>query len=143
MSEILVFVSMKDGVVSMPTKEVLGMARKIAGKRGDSVTAALVGADVSSVTEELCKSGADKVYVSTHEGLKEFHPAFYLKVLQRVMEKARANLIVFPGDEMGLDLAPRLAHRLGVGLVTDCIGIEIQDGIEKGAFHSFFREGDI
>lgn len=29
---------------------------------------------------------------------------------------------------MGLDLAPRLAHRLGAGLVTDCIDVEVQDG---------------
>ncbi len=128
MSEILVSVSMRDGSLSTPTKEVLGMARKIASKRGDTVAAALLGANVSSLTEELAHSGADKVYVTTHEVLAEFDAVFYLKCLQRIIEKANPNLILFPADERGLDLAPRLAHRLGAGLVTDCLGVEIQDG---------------
>lgn len=128
MSEILVSVTMKDGSLSMPTREVLGMARKIASKTGDSVAAALVGANVSSLTQELPISGADKVYVSAHEALTEFHPTLHLKVIQNIIERANPSLIIFPGDEIGLDLAPRLAHRLGAGLVTDCIDVEIQGG---------------
>jgi electron transfer flavoprotein alpha subunit len=128
MSEILVSITVKNGSISAPTREVLGMARRIAGKTGDSVAAALVGANVPSLAQEVAVAGADKVYVSAHEALTEFHPSIYLRVLQTLLEKAKPNLIIFPGDEIGLDLAPRLAHRLGAGLVTDCIDVEIQDG---------------
>ena len=104
------------------------MARKIAGKTGDSVAAALIGANVSSLVQEVAGAGADKVYVSAHEALAEFHPSIYLKVFQDMLDKAKPILVIFPGDEIGLDLAPRLAHRLGAGLITDCIDAEIQDG---------------
>ena len=128
MSEILVSVSMRNGSLSTPTKEVLGLARKIAGKRGDVVSAALIGAKVSAVTQELSSSGADKVYVCAHETLAEFDPGLYLKCLQKIIAEVNPSLVLFPADETGLDLAPRLAHRLGAGLVTDCLGVEIQEG---------------
>lgn len=104
------------------------MARNIAGKRGGSVAVALVGANVSSLTQESAHSGADKVYVTTHEALAEFDPGFYLKCLEKIIESVKPNLVLFPADEKVLDLAPRLAHRLRAGLVTDCVGVEIQEG---------------
>jgi electron transfer flavoprotein alpha subunit len=128
MSEILVSVSMKNGSLSTPTKEVLGMARKIARKTGDPVSAALIGSDVSSLPQELAAAGADKIYISVHDVLGEFHPAFHLKTIQKIIERAKPSLIIFPGDEVGLDLAARLAHRLEAGLATDCIDVEIQNG---------------
>ena len=128
MSEILVSVSMKNGSLSTPTKEVLGMARRIAGKTGDWVSAALIGADVAALPQELASAGADKIYMSIHDALREFHPSLHLKIIQKIIERAKPSLIIFPGDEVGLDLAPRLAHRLGAGLATDCIDVEIQNG---------------
>lgn len=91
MSEILVSVSMKNASLSKPTKEVLGMARKIASKTGDSVAAVLIGANVSSLTQELAISGADKVYVSLHEALAEFDPTLHLKVIQKIIEEGEAE----------------------------------------------------
>jgi electron transfer flavoprotein alpha subunit len=104
------------------------MARKIAAQTGDRVGAALVGAKVSQFTKELARWGADVVYVSEHERLAEFQPSLYLKVLQDMAEAARPHTILFPADGPGVDLAPRLAHRLGAGLVTDCIDFEVRDG---------------
>lgn len=127
MSEILVSITVKNGTLSTPTREVLGMARKIAGKTGAAVSAALLGGNVSSLVQEVAAAGADKVYVSANEALEEFQPSLYLKVFQTLQEKAKPSLIIFPGDEIGLDLAPRLAYRLGASLVTECIQVEFED----------------
>jgi electron transfer flavoprotein alpha subunit len=125
---ILVMAEVKSGSLSTSSKEILGMARKIAAQTGDRVGAALVGAKVSQFTKELARWGADVVYVSEHERLAEFQPSLYLKVLQDMAEAARPHTILFPADGPGVDLAPRLAHRLGAGLVTDCIDFEVRDG---------------
>jgi electron transfer flavoprotein alpha subunit len=112
----------------MSSREVLGMARRIADQTGDQVAAALVGADIASLTPELAASGADVVYLSESEFLTEFQAKVYLKVFQDIGEVAQPHTILFPADAIGMDLAPRLAYRLGAGLVTDCVDFAIRDG---------------
>ena len=128
MSGILICASIANNTISTPTKEVIGMGRKIAEKTGDPVSVALLGADASSFPQELIISGADRVFVCENEKLAEFHANVYLKVLQDIVAKADPTVIIFPGEAAGLELAPRLAHRLGAGVVTDCIDFEIKDG---------------
>jgi electron transfer flavoprotein alpha subunit len=125
---ILVLTEVRSGSLSTSSKEILGMGRRIADQNGDRVAAALIGGKVSQFTKELAGWGADVVYVSEHERLGEFQPGLYLKVLQDMAEAAQPHTILFPADGPGMDLAPRLAYRLGAGLVTDCIDFEVRDG---------------
>lgn len=127
MPGLLVTSSIVCDAVSMPTREVLGMARAIAAKTGEPVSAALLGAGVSSLTQGLIKAGADSVYVCDNEKLGEFHANVYLKILLDIAATVNPRIIIFPGEAAAMELAPRLAHRLKGGLVTDCIGFEVQD----------------
>lgn len=126
MSGILICTSIVNGTVSKPTKEVLGMGRKIAEKTGDPVSAALLGAEVSDFIQELIISGADSVYTCESDTLADFHANVYLQALQDIVAKAEPGIILFPGESFGMELAPRLAHRLGAGVVTDCIDYDVQ-----------------
>ena len=128
MPGILTSVTLKNGSPSMASKEVLGLARRIAGQTGDQVAAAFVGAKVSTLPQELAVAGADVVYLCENEVLREFQANVYLKCFQDIGEAARPHTILFPADVIAMDLAPRLANRLGAGLVTDCIDFKIEDG---------------
>ena len=125
MSGILIYTSIINRSVSMPTKEVLGMARAIARKTGDSVTAALVGADVSDLAQELITCGADQVCICEHVKLSEFCANLYLKALEAIVEKVAPRIVLIPGEAVGTDIAPRLAQRIKGGLITDCIEYEV------------------
>jgi len=127
MPGILTLAAIKNGALSPSSKEVLGMARRIAGQTGDRVAAALVGAKVSSFGQELAGWGADAVFLSEDEGLAEFHSAIHLRIYQDIAKAAQPHTILFPADAPEIELAPRLAYRLGAGLVTACIGFEIQE----------------
>ena len=126
MSGILIYTSIINRSVSMPTKEVLGMARAIARKTGDSVTAALVGADVSDLAQELIACGADQVCICEHVKLSEFCANLYLKALEAIVAKVAPRIVLIPGEATGTDIAPRLAQRIKGGLVTDCIEYEVR-----------------
>jgi len=127
MSGILICTSIVNGTVSKPSKEVLGMGRKIAEKTGDPVSAALLGAAVSDFVQELIISGADSVYTCESDNLAEYHANnTFLKALQDIVAKVDPGIIIFPGEAFGMELAPRLAHRLGAGVVTDCIDYDVQ-----------------
>jgi len=127
MAGILVYSSIVCDAVSMPTREMLGMARAIAAKTGEPVSAALLGAGVSSLTRSLIEAGADSVYVCDNEKLGEFHTNVYLKILADIAVTVNPRIIIFPGEAAAVELAPRLAHRLKGGLVTDCIGFEVRE----------------
>lgn len=127
MPGILVYASIVCDAVSMPTREILGMARAIAAKTGEPVTAALLGAGVSPLAQGLIEAGADSVHVCDNEKLGEFHANVYLKVLTQIAATVGPRIIIFPGEAAAVELAPRLAYRLKGGLVTDCIGYEVRD----------------
>ena len=128
MGEILTLAIAKEEGLSSSSREVLGMARKIVGHIGGQVATALVGANVSPLTQELFAFGADRVYLVENEKLKEFHANMYLRILQEIAQKAEAKIILVPTETMGLDIGARLAFRLEAGLVTDCTDFEIQNG---------------
>lgn len=128
MSGILTLAIVKDGTLSVSSREVLGMARKIVSRTGDQVATALVGSKVSSLAQELFEFGADRVYLVENERLKEFHANVYLKIFQEISEKAQAKIILVPNETLGLDIGARLAFRLEAGLVTDCTDFEVQNG---------------
>jgi electron transfer flavoprotein alpha subunit len=125
---ILTSITIKNGSLSTPSKEVLGMARRMASQTKDQVAAALVGEKVSSLSEELADWGADAVYLAEDESLAEFQAGPYLKVFEDIARAAGAETVLFPADAMGMELAPRLAYRLGAGLVTDCVDFQLRDG---------------
>jgi len=127
MPGILVISSIVCDAVSMPTREILGMARAIAAKTGEPVSAALLGAGVLSLTQGLIEAGADSVYVCDNAKLGEFHANVYLKILADIAATVNPRIIIFPGESAAIELAPRLAHRLKGGLVTDCIGFDVRE----------------
>jgi electron transfer flavoprotein alpha subunit len=128
MPAILAVAVLRDGVLSTPTREILGMARRIAEQTGDQVATALIGAGVSSFAQELIASGTDVVYGSEKDPLREFHTNLYGEILEHIAAKVKPHIVIFPGETTVMDLASRLAFRLGAGLVTDCIDFEIQSG---------------
>jgi electron transfer flavoprotein alpha subunit len=112
----------------MPTREVLGMARRIADETGEPVSAALLSAGEASLTQALIESGADRVYLYPHDKLRDFHANVYLAAMMEIVARAGPRLILFPAEAAAVELAPRLAHRLKAGLVTDCIAAAVRDG---------------
>ena len=101
MSGILICTSIVNGSISEPTKEVLGMGRQIAEKTGGPVSAALLGAQVPLLTQELISSGADQVYVCEDEKLTDFHANLYLKVIEDIIKQAEPDIVIFPGESAG------------------------------------------
>jgi len=106
---------------------VLGLARRIAAETGEPVGAALLAADAAGLSQSLIESGADTVYLLEHDKLREFQANIHLAGLTEIVAAAKPRLILFPGEAAAVELAPRLAHRLQAGLITDCIAAAVRD----------------
>lgn len=123
---VLVLADIRDGKLRNVSLEALAAARLIAD--GGKVTAALFGSHSSSFTDTLAHHGADHVVVVSNAALDTYTTDAYFQAFKKVVEHVQPEAILTGHTAVGRDVSPRLAARLGVGLISDCTHVEIVDG---------------
>ncbi|MEW9669904.1 electron transfer flavoprotein subunit alpha/FixB family protein [Ammoniphilus sp. 3BR4] len=124
--KVLVLTEVKEGKLRRVSLESLSVAQQLA--EGGEIIAALFGADSSTYQKELSQFGANKLYGSTAESLAVYTTDAYAQALVQLIQEVQADVILMGHTAIGKDLAPRVAARLGLGLITDSTGIEVVDG---------------
>ena len=108
-------------------QKAIGAARTLADALGAYVYAVLLGDDVTSLAETLYQAGADRVYVVDHPALASFAVETYGKILGDLFEEHRPEIVLFNATDVGQALAPRLAHRLGGGLIEHVTAVALDE----------------
>jgi len=127
-NDVLAVAEVREGELKKVTLEMIGKGTEIAQKLGGAVNVALMGAGVSPLADTVGRYGVQKVYLADDPALENYAPQAYTKVLTDLIKEADPAVILLAASTRGKDLAPRVAARLGVGLASDCIGIEVRDG---------------
>jgi len=113
-----------DGVRGI-SYELIGAARDLADLLGVRAEGVLLGKDVEGLAQELIWAGADTVYVLEDDGLAQYCTESYTQVLSELVNEEKPEIVLFGATDIGEDLAPRLAERLGTGLLSDCSKLEL------------------
>lgn len=121
--KILAIAEARDGNLRNVSFEVLAAAKRVAG--GGEVVAAVLGSDAAKYVEALGQHGAAKVYVVANSELDTYTTDAYAQALRQVVDAVQPDAIFMPHTAIGKDAAPRLAARLGLGLVSDAINVEL------------------
>ncbi|MBW2128519.1 MAG: electron transfer flavoprotein subunit alpha/FixB family protein [Deltaproteobacteria bacterium] len=128
MEEILVLAEHRQGQVRDITFEILTLANRLGIEREATVSVLLsCGGEAYPGEKELAAS-CDDLLVIGDEGLAHYNADHYLAVLERVLAERRPRFILMGHTSMGMDLAPSLAARLSIPLVTDCLEVEATSG---------------
>jgi electron transfer flavoprotein alpha subunit len=127
-NNVLVVAEQRDGVLKKVAFEMLGAGADLAGTLGGNPEAVLLGSGLENVPDALAQHGAKKVYVADDPSLATYSSEGYANTLATLVGKVEPAIILVGATSMGGDLAPRLAAKLGVGLATDCVGLEIDAG---------------
>lgn len=136
MANVLVFAEMRGGELRKVALEAVTAARSLANlSGGGSVHAVLAGAaGVADKASVLAEHGADSVLVLEHAGFAQYNPeALAATLAQRLGDGAYAYA-VFSATAQGRDLSPRVAAKLGAGLIADATGF-VLDGSTIVAQH--------
>jgi electron transfer flavoprotein alpha subunit len=128
---VAVFCEAVSGKLLAISTEGLGIGRKLADDLGEELGAVLVGSNVSDLAKEAISYGADKVYVVDSPILKDYQTDSYLAAMQKVMEQASPQVVIFGQNDIGRDLAPRLAFRLETTVTMDCVELAIDSGSKR------------
>lgn len=126
MDEVFVLVEHRQGKIRDITFEMLGLGDSIATQRGSSLTAVLLGHNLKKMAEETA-TRASKVLVVEDPNLDNFNSLYYQAALSALISKYQPSLILIGQTAFGMDLAPSLSVELGFPLVTDCIGLTLEE----------------
>jgi electron transfer flavoprotein alpha subunit len=125
-NRVLVVAEVKDGKMRNVSFEVLTAAKRVAGD--GEITAVIFGSEAAKYVEVLGEYGANKVYVVTNKELDTYTAEVYFHALHQIINKLQPQVIFIPHTAIGKDLAPRLAARLSLGLVSDVTDVKLADG---------------
>lgn len=122
---VLVVGEVSGGQLSTTTAEALAAARGLAQQAGIEVAVGLLGQDLATVARQALHAGADRVYTVEDALLATAQADLYLAALEGLCQTVGPQIILCGRTALGRDIAPRLACRLGVSLLQDCLEVSL------------------
>jgi electron transfer flavoprotein alpha subunit len=128
MSNVLVFIEQRDGKIRKASFEALTLGREVATKTGGALGAVVAGSGIAGLAPELAAYGAAKVFVADKPELALYSCEGYTAALDAAVTAFAPAVVLVPATSMGKDVAPRLAARRKVGLLSDVMSLEVEGG---------------
>ncbi len=94
---------------------------------GGRLVCLLMGHSLGSVADELSRF-ANEVRVVESPHLANYDCLASLGIVRAQVEELRPELVLFGHTYIGMDLAPRLAARLGVAVASNCFDLTVNGG---------------
>ncbi len=123
--EIFIMAEQREGTIAESSFLLLSEGKRLKKKLGvfHSLSAILVGHGMKDLESELGSHGADRVYYFDHPLLEKYEPDLYTGLIAEWTREKNPDLFLLGATALGRDLAPRIAARLRVGLVTQCVDL--------------------
>ncbi len=123
---VLVVGEVTQGQLSGTTKEVLAAGRTLAQQAGAELAVGLVGSTLEPAAQEALQAGAERVYTVEDALLADGQVELHLAALTELCRTVAPDIVLLGRTTLGRDLGPRLACRLGVGLLQDCLQVDLE-----------------
>lgn len=103
--------------------ETLEQASRLSHVLGTQVGAVLLGCGVRHWLKMLAEHRADRRYLLDDPRYVNYSVQPFTQTLTLLIRNTSTSLVLFPGTCIGMDLAARVAARLGKTLISKCISI--------------------
>jgi electron transfer flavoprotein alpha subunit len=120
-----VFAEQRMGYLHDVSRELLGKARELANQANKKVSALLLGHRITHLAQILINAGADAVFVADDVRLNDFRLIPYAFVLEGLIRKYDPEILLMGATSMGVELAPRVAAKVGSGLSAHCVDLKL------------------
>ncbi|MBI5118282.1 electron transfer flavoprotein subunit alpha/FixB family protein [Candidatus Poribacteria bacterium] len=152
MREIWTLVEVSGEKILRASQEALCEAVRQGRQLRVRTTALVLGSRIpGQILERLGTFGPDRVLVVDNEAVSSFSPNAYTDALEQLLAAHKPDVLLMGSSVLSREVAPRLACRLGCGLVTEATFLNPQDDgflVTRSAFRphasmivSFQRQG--
>lgn len=122
---VLVCDEVQQGKLATITRELLYLGRKLSNDSERPLSALLLGEITAETGKEAIALGADRVYVVEAKPFLESHPDAYVEMFLAVQRQLMPTTILMGHTDMGREVAPRLAARLGSSVCLNCVALSV------------------
>ena len=122
---ILICGEVVEGKITTVTRELMSTGRRLSDDLGQPLSLLLIGKDIQELAKEALLLGADRVYTVDGVEFAESHPEHYVAIMVSICQQTAPSVIILGQTDMGRDIAPRLAARLGATVCMDCVELAI------------------
>jgi electron transfer flavoprotein alpha subunit len=123
--DVLVLGECTEGQLTSSTGELIAAARQLTEELGTTVACGLLGHGLESAAQAALAQGAARVYIIDEPLLASYQVELYLEAMTGLCRTVAPAVLLMARTQVGRDLAPRLAARLGVSLAQDCLEVRI------------------
>jgi electron transfer flavoprotein alpha subunit len=124
MSSVLLVVEHRGGKTKTATLNALTFARQFAEKRNIKLCLLVIGKEVQHIADLLRPFGVDMIYLVEDESLENCMAETWGHVIAEVARQCDAVFIGMNSGTTGRNLMPRVAAKLGAGMITDLIDFD-------------------
>ena len=117
------------GGVLPASLELIRAGSGLAEEMGAELSVAVLGHGIQGLAEEMAQFSAE-VFAVDHPLLSDFKAELSREALHQLCRPSPPDVILFTHSLEALEVAPKLACRLGGQLVTDCVKLEPGPGGE-------------
>jgi electron transfer flavoprotein alpha subunit len=123
---VLIFVEQRDGEAKKVAWQLLGEGKKLANKLEVPLMAVVMGDDVNHLAQEAIYYGAEKSYICEAPELKQYRTRPYSRVMLKLIEEVKPEIVLFGATATGRDLAGAIATHLPTGLTADTTELDVE-----------------
>ncbi len=148
---VLFLAERKGTELAKTSAELVTAGLRLAGELGEQLFAVIAGTDPQDGARDLSNLGVSTVLAITDSLFDEYSPEPYLALMTEICREVRPKVVLMGHTDLGRDLAPRLAFKLGVGLAPNCVGmdfagesgtLQVTRPVFGGKAHGLFTMGD-
>lgn len=125
--DVWVYLQHKGTSLTPDSLELLAAGKKVSDRLGQRLVGVLLGYNVFELARQAIVYGADGVVYADSQGLATYFNLPYIDVIHGMIKSKRPYAFLFTANEVGKDLAARIAYRVKTGLATDNVQLEVED----------------
>lgn len=118
-----ILVEQENGELGNGAQQLCSEGRRIATLLNQDLWALLFGPGAVDLAPALGRFGVGRALVGESEWMSPYTTEPYVDLLSDLIQRYEPQLLLLGASCLGEDLAPRLATRLGVGFVPDCVSL--------------------
>jgi electron transfer flavoprotein alpha subunit len=128
MANVLVIAELRAGDLRKVALEATTAGRQLAALSGGGAVHVLLAGPVgvAAKADALAQHGADEVLVLEHDGFGQYNPEALAATTAQLLSGGTYRYGVCSATAQGRDLSPRVAAKLGIGLVADVTGFAVE-----------------